>query len=124
MVGFIYKIVVYLNLVIFTTGALAAGKLHDPTKPPSTNQTTFASQNIKIDAIIFCPDKKCTGRKTVVIDGQYLGIGDKVLGTQIVDIQKDSVRFKDENTEFTVALPDAKIKLKSAASTKNTGTSK
>lgn len=89
----------------FNQCAFSAVKLHDPTKPLGASSQLPSLSQIKIDAII-----SRAKDPLVFIKGHPYTIGDKILNAEIVAIYQYSVRFKDAQGEFTVAIPNPIIR--------------
>ena len=104
-----FKFVLLLCLTL--VNHIAAGALHDPTQPPGMGYkydetlNPASMYNYRIDGIFIGKDKKMA-----IINGQRVSVGDKIFNINVIDIDKNSVRLKDENGEFVISMNNAVIK--------------
>lgn len=94
---------------VFIFVANANAELRDPTKPPGANETTpsqIGKGGLVVSSIVY--GKR---RKHATINGEVLGVGDKVGNIEVVGITPDSVRFKDEEGEFDIPLLKSGVKI-------------
>ena len=111
------KINIFLLGLLIVSVAVSA-KMRDPTQPAGAPnyyqaENPNSAYGIKIDSIIIGKH-----RKVVIIKGHHLTVGDKIMDLKIVDILRHSVRFKDENEEFTVLMPYISVKSSKSSLTK------
>lgn len=89
-----------------TTGTTAV--LNDPTQPTEAaylnedNEDDYSSEygdysGIKIDGIIFSKQ-----RKAAIINGKFLGAGDKIGELTLIDIYPDAVLVKNPSNEVII----------------------
>jgi hypothetical protein len=106
-------LLVFLFFVFFTLSFSSLGAMHDPTMPPgmegklmeALNPTNM--YNIKVSGII-----TRGSTKSAIINGQSVSIGDKISDISIINIDDNSVTFKEENGDlFTVPITQPLVKV-------------
>ena len=87
---------IFLSLSCFFIALVHAQELRDPTRPIKieASQTTDNNAFI-IKTIIISPTKK-----TVLVGGRTLTIGDEIMGEKIIDINSNSVKLKTDSGEI------------------------
>lgn len=102
--------------------ALAA--LQDPTRPPTqaaasvSSPTTSSGPRWVLTSMLVSPE-----RRTAVINDQVVGIGDRVGGARVMDIQADAVRLRAEGREVTLVMLKTNVKKSVKSPVQNPGRS-
>jgi MSHA biogenesis protein MshK len=92
---------------------IAYAELHDPTRPANYLQKQVAPgapEELHLDAVIVSPD-----RRIAVINGQYLSMGDEIVGSHIVDIQANTVQLDGPGGRITLLLFGKSVKQESTS---------
>jgi hypothetical protein len=100
-----------LTGLVALTGVGQAGSLKDPLRPPvfvakpATKNTSTPSWRLASTLV-------AGDQRSAVINGRVLGLGDRVDGAEVVDIQPGQVRLRraDSAREFLVKLERRGIK--------------
>jgi hypothetical protein len=87
--------------------AAYAGDLRDPTQPPEAYPHEMSGYDIQIDAIFFNKDSRYS---TVIIGGNKLSVGDKIMNATILEIKPHEIKLQDDNGVFIVAMHYSGIK--------------
>lgn len=104
----VYKLATALGLIILLlTKVYAVTPLKDPTQPPlyPDPQPEDINRELKINAIFFSADKKA-----VIIGGHNYNVGDKILDYTVTEINPHSIKVKNENGEYELAMPYSNVK--------------
>lgn len=95
-----------IGVVIVLVGLLGAvsiqGARFDPTQPPfyqDTSAKTIRRQDLIISAILISHD-----RKVAIVNGNVIHVGDTILGLQVLDIEKNAVKFHSTEGFFSIPL--------------------
>lgn len=98
-----------LIALVSCAGAVAAGTLHDPLRPPAVFSNpvaaTRSAPSWQLASTLVAGDQR-----SAVINGRVLGLGDRVDGAEVVDIQPGAVRLRRSDREFLVELERRGIK--------------
>lgn len=88
--------------------------LRDPTRPATMLQKKVGNvtqETLRLDAVLISPD-----RKIAVINGQYLSMGDEIVGNHVVDIQAETVQLDGPSGRIILLLFGKPIKQESTGS--------
>jgi MSHA biogenesis protein MshK len=91
-----------LIMGLFVISVAHADQLLDPTQPSNyhANGTKgFDDKGISVTSILISPQ-----RRIAVINGNFMKVGDKIVGAEIISIEPDKVNFKDTKGTFSVPI--------------------
>jgi len=97
-------------MALLATSALAT--LEDPTRPPTTAAAVAVQANTPgnnprwvLTSTLVSPQ-----RRTAVINGRLLAIGERIDGARVTEIQADSVRLRVDGREVSLMMLSQTVK--------------
>ena len=81
--------------------------MRDPTQPSNIKDTaqSVGKSGLVVSSIVYGKY-----RKHAIVNGEVVGVGDKIGDIEVVAVDPDSVRFKDAEGEFDVPLLKLEVK--------------
>ena len=99
-----------LLIAIMATSVTAA--LDDPTRPPGNAASKAASRQVEnqtrrweLSSTLVSP-----GRRTAVLNGYVVSVGDRIAGATVLAIEPNRVRIKDRGREVTLVMLNQQVK--------------
>jgi len=105
-----YQILLLL-VTVFCHGSLLAEVLKDPTRPPSHRFSAIGSSGTKaaprwvLSSTLIAP-----ARRLATINGKTVGVGQKIEGARVMEINPSHVALRDGDKEIILELLPVEIK--------------
>jgi len=98
-----------VTLFVSAAGNLGAEELADPMRPPdSQDAPNSAEAPVAPRPALTLQSTLVSGdRRSAVINGRSVGVGERVNGARVVAISASGVRLRDGRGVFTLRLPSA-----------------
>lgn len=102
-------------LLLAAIGATAAQSVEDPMRPPAAGAagqggvTQAQAPRWTLHSTLVSP-----GQRSAVINGRSVGIGERVNGARVLDIQPGSATLRGADGEFVLTLTTPSVKKQAA----------
>jgi hypothetical protein len=102
-----YKLIYAFILMSLLLSSIGYAELKDPTRPLGfITSSTAVITTWQLDAIIIADD-----RKTAIINGQAVSLGEKIGENRLVSIEPNSVQLEGIDGKITLFLLDSSLKM-------------